>query len=348
MDRAPARGVDARGDARQRGYAGLRGGARQWLLSADAATGNGVGDRRLGVSRGRLAQRRLRLDRADLRRQVQGRAGEDTREPQGDRRDVRRRRRLRLGDARSLSDLQVRLQAAPPPTSDHIAARIEERQPQGESCGSFKAPSLVARLESLPVALSIADRRDLPVPELVDRGIAHVRQPRSAATGRRRPSPTPCPRRRRSGRRTSCSACNKPGSEKHNPYATLADAAIDCPLSQGWLTRARQQRKDQYGMFWDSEDLAAVHSRRSWPGRADGAFPPRPAAQRHRADHPGQRPVLERAGVRQCAVAARRLPAEPRSSARWTSWCSTTSRATRSRSGRTVSEARQPGAATVK
>ena len=47
------------------------------------------------------------------------------------------------------------------------------------------------------------------------------------------------------------------GREPHHPYATLADAPIDCPVSNRWLYRAREAQKAQYGLFWDSETLAA-------------------------------------------------------------------------------------------
>ena len=45
------------------------------------------------------------------------------------------------------------------------------------------------------------------------------------------------------------------GIEPHHPYATLADAPLDCPLSNRWLIRARAAQKAQYGLFWDSDIL---------------------------------------------------------------------------------------------
>ena len=59
-------------------------------------------------------------------------------------------------------------------------------------------------------------------------------------------------------------------SERHNAYATLADADIDCPRADAWLSRARVKRQAQHGVFWDSEDLAAAG-----PGPGQG----RPAAR---------------------------------------------------------------------
>ena len=50
------------------------------------------------------------------------------------------------------------------------------------------------------------------------------------------------------------------GAERHHPYATLADAPLDCPATDLWLTRARGARADQDGLFWDSAELAAATS----------------------------------------------------------------------------------------
>ena len=138
---------------------------------------------------------------------------------------------------------------------EHIAARIEGRQPQGESCASFKAPDLAARLESLPVRFLSLIGATFPFQNSSieeSHTIGNLDPPRPAAGVLADALPSAAP----FGTTHELLGLHKPGSEKHNPYATLADAAIDCPLSQAWLTRARQQRKDQYGMFWDSEDLA--------------------------------------------------------------------------------------------
>ena len=138
---------------------------------------------------------------------------------------------------------------------EHIAARIEGRQPQGESCASFRAPDVLARLKTLPVRflsliLATFPFQNSSIEE--SHTIGNLDPPRPAAGVLADALPSAAP----FGTTHELLGLHKPGSERHNPYATLADAAIDCPISRDWLTRARQRRQDQYGMFWDSEDLA--------------------------------------------------------------------------------------------
>ncbi|ACL62560.1 hypothetical protein [Methylobacterium nodulans] len=62
------------------------------------------------------------------------------------------------------------------------------------------------------------------------------------------------------------------GVERHHPYATLADAAIDCPRADRWLSRARARQQGRYGAFWDSEDLASVDAADPGLGRPAARF----------------------------------------------------------------------------
>ena len=138
---------------------------------------------------------------------------------------------------------------------EHIAARIEGRQPHGESCTSFKAPSYFAQLKSLPARTLSLLAATFPFQNSSieeSHTIGNLDPPRPAAGVLADALPSAAP----FGTTHELLGLHRPGSEKHNPYATLADANIDCPMSNQWLTRARARRKDQYGMFWDSEDLA--------------------------------------------------------------------------------------------
>ncbi len=138
---------------------------------------------------------------------------------------------------------------------EHIAARIEGRQPEGESCATFPSPSVYAGLKSLPVRVLSLIMATFPFQNSSveeSHTIGNLDPPRPAAGVLADALPSAAP----FGTTHELLGLHKPGSEKHNPYATLADAAIDCPVSRDWLTRARERRKDQYGMFWDSEDLA--------------------------------------------------------------------------------------------
>ncbi|WP_375407681.1 hypothetical protein [uncultured Methylobacterium sp.] len=65
---------------------------------------------------------------------------------------------------------------------------------------------------------------------------------------------------------------NSTGAGAYHPYATLADAPIDCPVTNHWLTRARTQRRDQNGLLWDSEDLAPSVSGVTGQGRPAAQF----------------------------------------------------------------------------
>ena len=138
---------------------------------------------------------------------------------------------------------------------EHIAAHIEGRQPEGESCATFPAPSVYAGLKSLPVRTLSLIMATFPFQNSSveeSHTIGNLDPPRPAAGVLADALPSAAP----FGTTHELLGLHKPGSEKHNSYATLADAAIDCPMSRDWLTRARERRKDQYGMFWDSEDLA--------------------------------------------------------------------------------------------
>ena len=138
---------------------------------------------------------------------------------------------------------------------DHIAAHIEKRQPQGESCRTFPAPSVLESLASLPARTLALIAATFPFQNTsVDEThtIGNLDPPRPAAGVLADALPSAAP----FGTTHELLGLHTFGSEKHNPYATLADADIDCPITNQWLTRARAQRANQFGMFWDSEDLA--------------------------------------------------------------------------------------------
>ena len=150
---------------------------------------------------------------------------------------------------------------------DHIAAHIERRQPQGESCRTFEAPSLWQSLESLPARTLALIAATFPFQNTsVDQThtIGNLDPPRPAAGVLADALPSAAP----FGTTHELLGLHTSGSERHNPYATLADADIDCPITNQWLSRARERRQDQSGLFWDSEDLAPAS-----PGTVGGGAP---------------------------------------------------------------------------
>ena len=142
---------------------------------------------------------------------------------------------------------------------DHIAAHIERRQPIGESCRTFEPPSLLESLRSLPARTLSLVAATFPFQNTdVDQThtIGNLDPPRPAAGVLADALPSAAP----FGTTHELLGLHTFGSERHNPYATLADADIDCPITNQWLTRARAKRADQSGLFWDSEDLAPAAS----------------------------------------------------------------------------------------
>lgn len=137
---------------------------------------------------------------------------------------------------------------------DRVSARIERRQPQGQSCARHRSADFLARLESLPTRILSLLAATFPfqnssVEESHTIGNLDPPRPAAGVLADALPSAEPF------GTTHELLGLHKGGPERHNPYATLADAEIDCPLSNHWLSRARARRKDQYGLFWDSEDL---------------------------------------------------------------------------------------------
>ncbi len=138
---------------------------------------------------------------------------------------------------------------------DRVAARLERRQPRGESCQTFAAPSLVARLATLPIrgAALLASTFPFQTSTVEDsHTIGNLDPPRPPAGVLADALPSAAP----FGTTHELLGLQAFGEEHHNPYATLADAPIDCAPTNLWLTRARAARADQDGLFWDSEDLA--------------------------------------------------------------------------------------------
>ena len=138
---------------------------------------------------------------------------------------------------------------------DRVAARFERRQPRGESCQTYATPGLAARLATLPIRGAALLAATFPfqtsdVEESHTIGNLDPPRPPAGVLADALPSAAPF------GTTHELLGLHTFGEEKHHPYATLADAPIDCPPTNLWLTRARQARADQDGMFWDSEDLA--------------------------------------------------------------------------------------------
>lgn len=151
---------------------------------------------------------------------------------------------------------------------DRIAARIEGRLPKGMSCSAPQEPDLLSRLVTLPIrALSLlAATFPFQVSSREDsHTIGNLDPPRPAAgvLADAQPSSSPF------GTTHELLGLHEQGEEKHNPYATLADAPIDCPRANRWLTRARAQQDDAYGQFWDSENLAPADA--TVPGQGSPA-----------------------------------------------------------------------------
>ena len=138
---------------------------------------------------------------------------------------------------------------------DHVAARIEHRQPLGQSCAHFPAPGLLAELQTLPlrtIALLASTFPFQTSAQEQSHTIGNLDPPRPAAglLSDRLPSAAPF------GTTHELLGLHEQGKEAHHPYATLADAPIDCPATNTWLSRARQARMDTGGLYWDSEVLA--------------------------------------------------------------------------------------------
>jgi len=144
------------------------------------------------------------------------------------------------------------------PAADYLgrmAARIEGHQPHGQTCASFPAPGPFAQLKSLPARIFALLAGTFPFQNSVreeSHTIGHLdpARPADGLLADTLPSAAPF------GTTHELLGLHEAGFEKHHPYATLADAPLNCPPANNWLIRARQNRADQDGAYWDSESLA--------------------------------------------------------------------------------------------
>jgi hypothetical protein len=139
---------------------------------------------------------------------------------------------------------------------DRLAAHFEGRQPAGQDCQKPRAPGLLAALETLPLRAMAVVLGTFPFQVTAaeeSHTIGNLDPPRPAAGVLADALPSAAP----FGTTHELQGHHASGIEPHHPYATLADAPIDCPLSNRWLSRARAAQKQQYGLFWDSDNLAA-------------------------------------------------------------------------------------------
>ncbi|GJD46111.1 hypothetical protein AFCDBAGC_3991 [Methylobacterium cerastii] len=138
---------------------------------------------------------------------------------------------------------------------DRVAARFEGRPPRGETCTPAAPVGLGAGLATLPVRTLSLLAATFPFQNTAredSHTIGNLDPPRPAAGVLADAQQSAAP----FGTTHELMGLDAPGLERHHPYATLADAAIDCPRSDRWLTRARLARADRRGNFWDSTDLA--------------------------------------------------------------------------------------------
>ena len=154
---------------------------------------------------------------------------------------------------------------------DRVAARLEHRQPRGESCQTYPPAGLFTRLKVLPIrglSLLAATFPFQTTNVWESHTIGNLDPPRPPAGVLADALPSAAP----FGTTHELLGLSQFGAEKHHPYATLADADIDCPATNRWLTRARERRGDQHGLFWDSEDLAPATSDQPGQGKPAARF----------------------------------------------------------------------------
>ena len=139
---------------------------------------------------------------------------------------------------------------------ERAAARIEGRQPDGQSCAAPPTVGVLTRLRSLPartLALLVSTFPFQASGLEASRTIGNLDPPRPAEGILADAPPSAAPF---GTTHELLGLHDGTGMERHHPYATLADAALDCPVTDGWLARARRMRSDQGGSRWDSADLA--------------------------------------------------------------------------------------------
>lgn len=147
---------------------------------------------------------------------------------------------------------------------DRVAARFEGRQPRGESCSPPPPVGLGPGLLTLPLRTLSLLAATFPFQNTAredSHTIGNLDPPRPAAGVLADAQPSAAP----FGTTHELLGLNAPGLERHHAYATLADAALDCPRSDHWLTRARMARAARRGYFWDSADLVPGRSGESGP-----------------------------------------------------------------------------------
>jgi hypothetical protein len=151
------------------------------------------------------------------------------------------------------------------------AARIEGHQPRGQTCASFPKPSWWAQIKSLPARVFALLAGTFPFQNSVreeSHTIGHLdpARPANGLLADTLPSAAPF------GTTHELLGLHEAGFEKHHPYATLADAPINCPASNHWLIRARANRPDQDGAYWDSESLAPASPGAAGEGKPAAEF----------------------------------------------------------------------------
>ena len=154
---------------------------------------------------------------------------------------------------------------------NRTASRFEHRQPRGMSCAAPDPVGLLDGILTLPLRAAAIVAATFPfqvsLPE-ESHTIGNLDPPRPAAGVLADAQPSAAP----FGTTHELLGLQKTGTERHHAYATLANADIDCPRSDRWLTRARAKREAQHGLFWDSEDLAPAEPGLQGQGRPAARF----------------------------------------------------------------------------
>ncbi|WP_233383346.1 hypothetical protein [Methylobacterium sp. C25] len=135
------------------------------------------------------------------------------------------------------------------------AGRIEHRRPAGESCSEAEPGDWLTRLEALPIHGLALLAETFPFQDSsreTSHTIGNLDPPRPAAGVLADAQPSAAP----FGTTHELLGLHASGEERHRPYATLADAPISCPPTNRWLSRARTRQDAQFGLYWDSENLA--------------------------------------------------------------------------------------------
>lgn len=154
---------------------------------------------------------------------------------------------------------------------DRAVARFEGREPQGEGCTPPKPAGFFTELATLPLRALSTLLSTFPFQNTVaeeSHTIGNLDPPRPAEGVLADALPTVAP----FGTTHELRGYHNAGYEPHHPYTTMADAEIDCPLSNRWLVRARVAQKDQYGLFWDSNILGPPEPNVAGQGKPAAQF----------------------------------------------------------------------------